>query len=67
MMMRNRSSVVRMGWTWLRSPRWSATAWLRNEAIMKARPINHTPRLRAWVSKLRRSVESSEASSTPIR
>jgi hypothetical protein len=64
---RNSNSVVRMGWTWLRSPRCRATACMRNEATMKAKPSSHTPRLRAWVSRLSLSVDSSGASSTPIR
>ncbi len=34
---------------------------------MTANPRSHTPRLRAWVSRLSRSVVSSGASSTPIR
>ena len=61
------SSVVRMGWTWLRSPRWRATAWVRNEANMNPNPRSHTPRFSAWVSRLRWSVDSAGASSTPIR
>jgi len=61
------SSVVRMGCTWLRSPRWRATACMRNEAIMKANPSSHTPRLSAWVNRLSFRVDSAGASSTPMR
>ena len=56
-----------MGWTWLRSPRWRATAWVTNEATMTAKPSSHTPRLMAWVIRLSRRVSSAGASSTPIR
>ena len=43
---KNKSSVVKMGWTIVRFPRWSATAWRRNDAIMRAKPASQTPRFR---------------------
>ncbi len=58
---------MRMGWTWLRSPRWSANAWHRKDPTMQANPSSQTPRFRAWVRRLRCIVESAGASSTPIR
>ena len=40
---------------------------MRNVITMKAKPSSHTPRLSAWVSRLRCIDDDSGASSTPMR
>jgi len=43
-MTRNTSSVVRIGWTWERRPKCRATAWSRNETIIRANPSSQIRR-----------------------
>ena len=64
---RNRSSIVRIGCTTERRPMCSAKDCKRNEQIMKPKPRSQTPRRMAWAMRLSRIVDSSGASSTPMR
>ena len=64
---RNSSSMVRMGWTTESRPMCSAKACNRKEQIMKPKPRSQTPRRMAWAMRLSRMVDSSGASSTPMR
>ena len=66
-MTKNSNSEVKMGCTWLRVPRCSATIWRGMVATMKARPRSHTPRLSVCVSRLSLSVSDAGASSSPMR
>ena len=64
---RNKSSMVRIGWTTDRLPRCSATDCNKKERTMKPNPNSHTPRRSAWAIRLSRMVDSRGASSTPMR
>ena len=64
---RNSSSMVRIGWTTESRPMCSAKACNKNAQIMKPKPSSHTPRRMACAIRLRRMVDSSGASSTPMR
>ncbi len=64
---RNNSSMVRMGWTTDSRPMCSAKDCSRKEQIMKPKPKSQTPRRMAWAMRLSRIVDSSGASSTPMR
>jgi hypothetical protein len=64
---RNTSSVTRIGWTSDNRPRCRATAWSRNEMIIRPKPASQILRCSAYRIRLNRSVVSAGASSMPLR
>ena len=64
---RNSSSMVKMGCTTESRPMCSANDCNKKEQIMKPKPMSQTPRRMAWAIRLSRMVDSSGASSTPMR
>ena len=64
---KNRSSMVRIGWTTERRPMCNAKACNKKAQIMNPKPRSQTPRRMAWAIRLRRMVDSAGASSTPMR
>ena len=59
--------MVNIGCTTESVPMCSATACIKKDRIMTPKPRSQTPRRRAWAMRLSRIVESSGASSTPMR
>ena len=59
--------MVKMGWTTESRPMCRAKACSKKEQTMKANPSSQTPRRMACAIRLRRMVDSSGASSTPMR
>jgi hypothetical protein len=67
MMTKKSSSNVRIGCSTDRRPTWSANDWNRKPEITNRNPRSHTPRRRAWATRLSFMVADSGASSTPMR